>query len=81
MVCHMGKCLPVCALAKVLDLNCSYDKVVNQYFANYSMGINKDFISKAFTFYKGWGLNIDLKDEQLDYLAKYPESFKCAATK
>ena len=63
--------------AKILDLNCNFTDAVNQYFGNYSTSINKEFISKAFTFYKGWGLNIEVKDEVIDYLAKYPESFKC----
>jgi hypothetical protein len=63
--------------AKVLDLDCNHEKVVNQYFVNYSNDINKEFIVKAFTFYKGWGLKIDLKDEELDYLAKYPDKFRC----
>jgi hypothetical protein len=65
--------------AKVLDLDCSHDQVVNQYFVNYSTDINREFIAKAFTFYKGWGLNIELKEEELDSLAKYPETFKCVA--
>jgi choloylglycine hydrolase len=64
--------------AKVLDIDCSHEKVVNQYLVNYSTALNKEFIVKAFAFYKGWGINISLKDEELDYLAKYPESFKCA---
>lgn len=67
--------------AKVLDLDCNHDQLVNQYFVNYSTGFNKEFISKAFIFYKGWGLNIDMKDEQMDALAKYPESFKCIENK
>lgn len=65
--------------AKVLDIDCSHDQVVNQYFVNYSTDINREFISKAFTFYRGWGLNIELKEEELESLAKYPESFKCVA--
>ena len=64
--------------AKALDIDCNYEKVVTPYFVNYSTELNKEFIVKAFTFYKGWGINISLKDEELDYLAKYPDSFKCA---
>jgi hypothetical protein len=67
--------------AKILDLNCNYTDVVNQYLENYSTSINKEFISKAFAFYKGWGLNIEIKDEVIEYLAKYPESFKCIVGK
>ena len=63
--------------AKVFDLNDERDKDVDAYFVNYTTDINKEFITKAFTFYKGWGLNIELKPGELDYLAKYPESFKC----
>ena len=66
---------------KVLDLN--FDKAGNMspYFIEYSSVINRDFISKAFTFFKGWGINVDLKDESLDYLAKYPESFICVGVR
>jgi choloylglycine hydrolase len=67
--------------AKLLDLDCNHEGVVNRYFVNYSTSINKEFIAKAFTFFKGWGLNIVLKDEELDYLAKYPETFKCVVNK
>jgi choloylglycine hydrolase len=68
-------------IVKVFDINSNQDKVVNQYFIPYSTDINKEFINKAFTFYKGWGLNIELKPDEIDYLAKYPESFNCAAGK
>ena len=54
---------------------------MNQYFIPYSTDINKEFIEKAFTFYKGWGLNIDLKEDDLNALAKYPETFKCTVNK
>jgi hypothetical protein len=64
-------------MVKVFDINSNYDKIVNQYFIPYSTAINKEFIDKAFTFYKGWGLNIELKDDELNSLAKYPETFKC----
>ncbi len=66
-----------CSEIIVLDINCDHEKVVNQYFIPYSTDINKEFIDKAFTFYKGWGLNIELKAAELDSLAKYPETFKC----
>jgi hypothetical protein len=69
------------AAAKVFDLNGNYDNQVNQYFIPYSTDINKEFIEKAFTFYKGWGLNIDLKEDDLNALAKYPETFKCTVNK
>jgi len=66
---------------KVLDLDFNHTGAVNQYFVEYSTRINKEFIAKTFTFFKGWGKNVDLKDEDLDYLAKYPESFKCIMDK
>lgn len=68
-------------ITKVFDINSSQDNVVNQYFIPYSTNLNKEFISKAFTFYKGWGLNIELKEDELDALAKYPESFRCNVDK
>jgi choloylglycine hydrolase len=67
--------------AKVFDINSNYDKEVNQYFIPYSTEINKEFIVKAFTFYKGWGLNIELKEAEMDSLSKYPESFRCLTGK
>jgi choloylglycine hydrolase len=66
-------------VAKVFDLNSDHYNEVNQFFIPYSTEINKEFIAKAFTFYKGWGLNIELKEDDLNSLSKYPESFKCAA--
>ena len=62
---------------KALDLN--YDKSGNMSpnFIEYSSIINKDFISKAFTFFKGWGININITEGEIDFLSKYPESFRC----
>ncbi len=68
-------------VAKVFDINSNHEKEVNQYFIPYSTEINKEFIVKAFTFYKGWGLNIELNEEEMDSLAKYPETFKCLKSK
>lgn len=67
--------------AKVFDINSNHYSVVNHYFIPYSTEVNKAFIDKAFTFYKGWGLNIELKEDELDSLAKYPETFKCVVNK
>jgi hypothetical protein len=64
-------------MAKVLDLDGDRDQSMNRYFVNYSTDINMEFIAKAFNFYKGWGLNIELKEEEMDSLAKYPETFEC----
>jgi hypothetical protein len=62
---------------KSLDLN--FDKAGNMspHFIDYSSILNKDFISKAFTFFKSWGININITEEEIDFLSKYPESFKC----
>jgi hypothetical protein len=67
--------------AKVLDLDCNHEGSVNQYLVNYSTSINKQFISKVFTFFKGLGINIELKETEINYLAEYPESFKCVVHK
>lgn len=68
-------------VAKVFDLNFDHDGVVNPYFVDYSTAINRDFIGRAFAFFKGWGVPISLKDEDMDNLAKYPDSFKCRVVK
>ncbi|HTY38777.1 MAG TPA: linear amide C-N hydrolase [Bacteroidota bacterium] len=62
---------------KVLDLDYDREGTVNQDFTDYSYGTNREFISKAFAFFKAWGIGIQLKEEQIDYLARYPESSKC----
>lgn len=64
---------------KVLDLDCNHEGLVNQYLTTYSTAINKEYISKAFTFFKNWGIPIELTEGQLEYLAKYPETFRCVA--
>ena len=63
--------------SRVLDLEYDTEGLVNQYFIEYTTDINKEFISKAFTFFKNWGTDITIKDEEMNYLAKYPESFRC----
>lgn len=62
---------------KVLNLNKNFSGAVDNHFTNYSSEINKEYISKAFTFFKDWGFNLNIGSEQIDYLAKYPESFIC----
>jgi hypothetical protein len=64
-------------LSKVLDLEFDGEGTMNAQFVDYSTGINEKFIAKAFAFFKSWGIGIDLKDEEIRYLAKYPESFRC----
>jgi Linear amide C-N hydrolases, choloylglycine hydrolase family len=68
-------------VVKVFDINSNHDNDVNQYFIPYSTEVNKEFINMAFTFYKGWGLPIELKEDDLNSLAKYPESFRCIGDK
>jgi len=62
---------------KVLNLNENSSGAVDNQFINYSTEINKEYITKAFTFFKDWGFNLNLGPEQIEYLAKYPESFIC----
>lgn len=62
---------------KVLNLNENFSGAVDKHFTNYSSEINKEYITEAFTFFKDWGFNLNIGSEQIDYLAKYPESFKC----
>jgi hypothetical protein len=63
--------------SKVLDLNCDRKGNVIPYFMNYSTGINKEYIVKAFTFFKDWGAPVEINEEDLNNLAAYPESFSC----
>lgn len=63
--------------SKALDLNFDKSGNMSPNFIEYSSNINKDFISKAFTFFKGWGINISITEEEIDVLSRYPESFRC----
>jgi penicillin V acylase-like amidase (Ntn superfamily) len=63
--------------AKIVDIDGNRFNILNMYFQNYTTDINREYILKAFDFYKGWGLNIELKNDELESLAKYPESFQC----
>ena len=62
---------------KVLNLNENFSGAVDNHFTYYSSEINKEFITEAFTFFKDWGFDLNIGSEQIDYLAKYPESFIC----
>jgi len=62
---------------KVLNLNENISGTVNNHFVNYCSEINKEYITKAFAFFKDWGFNLNIEPEQIDFLAKYPDSFKC----
>jgi len=61
----------------VMDLELDQEGLVNSYFQKYTTNINKEYISKAFDYFWRLGVPIHLSDEELNYLAKYPESFKC----
>ena len=67
--------------AKVLDLNSDHEGAVNRFFDDYSASINKEFIIKAFAFFKDWGIPVQLDDKAMDDLSRYPEAFRCAGGK
>ncbi|MCF8316924.1 MAG: linear amide C-N hydrolase [Ignavibacteriales bacterium] len=66
---------------KVIDIDNSNEAQVNAYFIDYTKEINKEYITKAFTFYKNWGASVELNEDEMNYLADYPESFKCVFKK
>ncbi len=68
-------------IAKVIDLDSPHNGIINSWLINYSTSINKELIIRTFTFYKAWGLSIVLKDDEIDYLSKYPESFRFSQRK
>jgi hypothetical protein len=61
----------------VIDLELDKEGLVNSYFTKYTTSINKEYIAKAFDYYWRMGVPIHLSDKELNYLAEYPESFKC----
>ena len=65
----------------VMDLELDQEGLVNSYFQGYTTNINKEYISKAFDYFWRLGVPIQLSDEELNYLAKYPESFQCINNK
>lgn len=66
---------------KVIDIDNSNEEQLNTYFIDYTKQINKEYLTKAFTFYKNWGASVELNEEEMNYLAEYPESFKCVKNK
>lgn len=62
---------------KVLNLNEDFSGAVDSHFIDYSTELNKKYIAETFKFFKDWGFNLNIGAEQIDYLAKYPESFIC----
>jgi penicillin V acylase-like amidase (Ntn superfamily) len=65
----------------VMDLDLDQEGLVNSYFNKYTTNINKQYISKAFDYFWRLGVPIQISDEELNYLAKYPESFRCIHSK
>lgn len=61
----------------VFDLEEDVEGLVNPKLIEYTTEINRKFISKAFKYFEWLGIPIHLTDEEIDGLAKYPESFKC----
>jgi len=61
---------------KVLDLELEKEGNNNPYYIDYSTEINKESIFQAFAFFKAWGITIDVSENDLISLSKYPESFK-----
>jgi choloylglycine hydrolase len=64
-------------VARIIDLECDKEGNINEYFVDYSTEINKEFIFKAFTFLRKMDLFMNITDDDLNYLAEYPESFIC----
>jgi Linear amide C-N hydrolases, choloylglycine hydrolase family len=64
---------------KVLDLDSEITGKANSHFADYSTEVNRDLVFRTFTFFRQWGIPVDLTDEDLTGLARYPESFRCQA--
>ena len=60
---------------KVLNLNEDCSGAVDKQFIDYTTEINKTYIAETFKFFNDWGFNLNIGAEQIDYLAKYPESF------
>lgn len=62
---------------QVMNLELDKKGLVNSYFQKYTTSINKKYISKAFDYFWRLGVPIHISDKELNYLTKYPESFKC----
>ena len=64
--------------AKVIDLESDKDCVMNEYFIDYTTALNRESIAKAFGFLQAIGKLTQVSEQDLDALARYPESFKYA---
>lgn len=63
--------------AVVFNLNKNVSGNVDNQFVPYTTQINKEYITKAFKFFKDWGIGINISPKQIDALSKYPGSFQC----
>jgi penicillin V acylase-like amidase (Ntn superfamily) len=61
----------------LIDLESDNTGLINNLLEEYSTEINKKYILKAFDYFERLGVPIQVSDEDLNYLAKYPESFNC----
>jgi penicillin V acylase-like amidase (Ntn superfamily) len=62
----------------VMDLEIDKEGLVNSCLTEYTTEINKKYISKTLDYFWRLGIPIHLSDVEINYLAKYPESFKCS---
>jgi len=65
----------------VMNLELEKNGLVNKYFKNYTTALNKKYIEMAFDYFWKMGVPIKLTKEELNDLAKYPESFVCMDNK
>ena len=63
--------------AEVFNLNKNLSGNMDNQFVPYTTKINKEYITKAFKFFKDWGTGINISPQQIDELSKYPDSFQC----
>jgi choloylglycine hydrolase len=66
---------------KVINLETHQEGSLNPFLVNYTPEINLASISKAFEFFKKWGLPIEISRENMVALSEYPNSFKCLEIK
>ncbi len=65
--------------AQIIDLDIDKEGQVNDFFIYYTTAINKEFIMKAFDFFRKMGFLSDISNDDLDKLSRYPETFICTA--
>ncbi len=62
--------------SQVVDLYLKRDGCNNSYLSEYTTELNRKSIFQAFTFYKQWGIPIEISDKNMIDLSSYPESFE-----